>query len=581
MGKSGEEVIGVVEVYKSPDALLSAVEAGKRLIWLTAAAGGLVLYLVLFWIVKRTSAVMLEQRDRLIANETMVAIGEMASAVAHGLRNPLASIRSSAELALQDSAERSSRESLTDVVAQADRLEAWIRELLTGARPTSIELAPLDIVDVLEDCLDGFRGEFEKRGVELALTLSTASRQRIRKRDSQIKVILITAHGNVQIAVDAMKAGAYDYLNKLVALAELELLVAKALGQERLEGALSYYQQREAESGGVAALLGESTAMTSLKTRLRRMLDTEAGLSDDAPPAVLITGESGTGKELVARAIHFDGPRRSAPFVEVNCPTMPAHLMESELFGYERGAFTDAKGRRIGLAEAADGGTLFLDEIGDIDLTVQVKLLKLLENHIVRRLGSIRDRRVNIRIVAATNRDLESLVQNNSFRSDLYFRLRMASVELPPLRNRGTDVLMLAAHSLTTHGGRYGKQNLRFSTAAEQALGSYAWPGNVRELRNVIEHAVLLCDGDVIGTDALSLSPGLVTPRGPVSTAASESFVLPAEGVNLEALERTLIVQALDRVDWNVTRASELLGLSRDTLRYRTEKFAIARTVRD
>jgi len=403
--------------------------------------------------------------------------------------------------------------------------------------------------------------------------------QKIRKRDPQVKVILITAHGNVQVAVDAMKAGAYDYLNKPVALAELELLIARALGQERLEGALSYYQQKEAESGGVAALLGASTTMTKLKTRLRRMLDAEAGLCDDTPPAVLITGETGTGKELVARAIHFDGPRRSAPFVEVNCATIPTHLIESELFGYERGAFTDAKGRKIGLAEAADGGTLFLDEIGDIDQSAQVKLLKLLEDRIVRRLGSVRDRRVNVRIVAATNRDLESLVQSNSFRSDLYFRLRVASVEMPPLRNRGEDVLMLAAHFLSTHGRRYGKRNLRFSSAAEQALGRYAWPGNVRELRNVIEHAVLLCDGDVIGDDALSLSPGLVAPCRPVCADGSEPFVLPAKGVDLEALERALIVQALDRVDWNVTRASELLGLSRDTLRYRIEKFALERSV--
>ncbi len=263
----------------------------------------------------------------------------------------------------------------------------------------------------------------------------------------------------------------------------------------------------------------------------------------------------------------------------MNCAAVPAHLMESELFGFERGAFTDAKDRKMGLAEAADDGTLFLDEIGDIDPTAQVKLLKLLEDRIVRRLGSVRDRKVNIRIVAATNRDLDALVQEKTFRSDLYFRLRIANVEMPPLRNRGDDVLMLADHFLSTHAGRYGKQNLRFSAMAKQAFRSYSWPGNVRELRNVIEHAVLLCDGEVIGIDDLSLSPRLAMADGPSSTIGNDAFTLPTEGINLEALERMLIVQALDRVDWNVTRAAELLGLSRDTLRYRIEKFAIERSV--
>jgi len=403
--------------------------------------------------------------------------------------------------------------------------------------------------------------------------------RKIRSLDPQIKVILITAHGNVQIAVEAIKTGAYDYLNKPVALAELELLVAKAMGQERLEGALSYYQHKEADSAGVAELLGESPPMINLKTRLRRMLDAEAGLSDDAHPAVLITGETGTGKELVARAIHFDGPRRNAPFIEMNCATIPTQLMESELFGYERGAFTDAKGRKVGLAEAAEGGTLFLDEIGDIDQSVQVKLLKLLEDRMVRRLGSIRERKVNIRVIAATNRDLQTLVQENVFRSDLYFRLRIASVDMPPLRDRGDDVSRLAEFFLSSHAARYGKLNLRFSTSAKQALCNYSWPGNVRELRNVIEHTVMLCEGGKIRVEDLSLSPGLAIPYGPADPIGADTFSLPAEGVNLEALERALIVQALNRVNWNVTGAAELLGLSRDTLRYRIEKFAIERPV--
>lgn len=402
---------------------------------------------------------------------------------------------------------------------------------------------------------------------------------RVRRLDSRVKVILMTAHGSVQIAVDAMKTGAYDYLNKPVALAELEMLVAKAFGQERLEGVLSYYQRKEAESGGIEALIGHSKAIDKLKSRIRRMLESEKGLSDDASPAVLITGETGTGKELVARAIHFDGPRRDAPFVEVNCATIPTHLMEAELFGYERGAFTDAKGRKIGLAEAAEGGTLFLDEIGDIDQSLQVKLLKLLEDRVVRRLGSVRDRKVNIRIIAATNRELESLVREKTFRSDLYFRLRIASVQLPPLRHRGDDISMLAEHFLSAHGARYGKNGMQFTDSAHRALCGYSWPGNVRELRNVVEQAILLCDGKTIGVEDLSLSPGLASLSGSGSTMDSDGFTLPESGIDLEALERALIMQALDRTDWNITRSAELLGLSRDTLRYRVEKFAIERTV--
>jgi DNA-binding NtrC family response regulator len=230
----------------------------------------------------------------------------------------------------------------------------------------------------------------------------------LRAKDARVKVIFMTAHGNVETAVEAMKAGADEYLTKPVALAELRLLVDKAFGQDRLEGALTYYQQKDAQRGGLAAILGESPAIRDLKQNIERMLSVEAGLKGEVPPAVLVTGETGTGKELVARAIHFDGARHDKSFVEINCASLPAQLVEAELFGHERGAFTDAKGRKLGLVEAAHGGTLFLDEIGEIDLEVQVKLLKLLEDRRVRRLGSVRDREVDVRVVAASNRDMET-----------------------------------------------------------------------------------------------------------------------------------------------------------------------------
>ncbi len=400
----------------------------------------------------------------------------------------------------------------------------------------------------------------------------------IRATNTKVKVIFMTAHGNVETAVEAMKNGADEYLTKPVSLAELKLLVDKAVGQDRLEGALTYYQQKDAQQSGLGAILGESSAIQDLKERIQRMLAVEAGLKGDVPPAVLITGETGTGKELIARAIHFDGARHDKPFVEVNCASLPSQLVEAELFGHERGAFTDAKGRKLGLAEAAHGGTLFLDEIGEIGHDVQVKLLKLLEDRRIRRLGSVREREVDVRVVAATNRNMEAHVQSGNFRSDLYFRLRVVELNAPPLRERGEDVLLLANYFLDHHARRYGKSGLQFSPQANTAMRAYSWPGNVRELRNVIEHAVLLSANSVIDRDQLSLSPTLAAANGGAPGSGSNGRfppTLPADGIRLEDVERDLVEQALERESWNVTRAAHLLGLSRDTLRYRIEKYQL------
>jgi len=303
----------------------------------------------------------------------------------------------------------------------------------------------------------------------------------------------------------------------------------------------------------------------------------EAGrrLADAALPAALITGETGTGKELVARALHFGGARAGKPFIELNCASIPAQLLESELFGYERGAFTDARGRKAGLVEAAHGGTFFLDEIGDIELGLQGKLLKLLEEKSLRRLGSLRELRVDVRVVAATNQPLEKLVREGKFRSDLFFRLRGVQLALPPLRERGDDVLLLARHFLQLNSARYGKKGLRFSAQAEAALLGYAWPGNVRELRNVVEEAVLLAQEAVIAPQQLSFcaSLGALHPAGPAPALVAD---IPEAGINLEEVERGLVLQALQKTGWNVTRAARLLGLTRDTLRYRMEKFSLA-----
>lgn len=400
----------------------------------------------------------------------------------------------------------------------------------------------------------------------------------IRRIDPQAKVVLITAHGNVETAVDAMKAGAYDFLSKPLILAKLKILLDKAVGQTRMERTLSYHQEKESGLSGLSSLLGESPPMVSLKEQIIQVIEAERSLKEGDPPAVLITGETGTGKELVARALHYNGLRKDQPFVEINCAAIPNHLLEAELFGYERGAFTDAKDRKIGLFEAADGGTLFLDEIGEIDITLQSKLLKSLEDKVIRRLGNLREQRVNVRIIAATNQSLEEAVRQGKFRPDLFFRLRIIQLNLPSLRERGRDILLLAEHFLSLHCRRYGKGKMRFSDEAQKVLLNYAWPGNVRELRNMIEQIVLLSRQEVIEPGQLVLTSDLIRPekREAADPGSLSRLRIPSEGISLEGVERDLVVQALEQTGGNVTRAAKLLGLTRDTLRYRMEKYKLA-----
>jgi two-component system response regulator AtoC len=396
--------------------------------------------------------------------------------------------------------------------------------------------------------------------------------------DPQVKVVLMTGHGDIQLAVDAMKGGAYDYVSKPLVLAELKLLLERALGAARAEKTLSFYRSRQSRGSGLAAILGESPALRKVKDTVLQIVEMEARVVDGMLPAVLITGETGTGKELVARALHFDGLRREGPFVEVNCASLPLHLLESELFGHERGAFTDAKERKVGLVEAAEGGTLFLDEIGEVDLSIQAKLLKLLEERKVRRVGSTRERQVDVRIVSATNQDLEKMVRDGRFRADLYFRLRIISLHMPPLRERREDVLPLARHFVALHGRRYGKKDLALSPDAERALLEHSWPGNVRELQNVLEQTVLLAADGGIESEDLTLMPLYQEAEmlsGPAPEGGAPPF--PSGGVKLQELERELVVQSLEQADWNVSRAAKLLGITRDMLRTRMERYGLLR----
>ena len=399
--------------------------------------------------------------------------------------------------------------------------------------------------------------------------------RRMREREPQLPVVMATGHGSEQVAVEAMKAGAFDYLIKPVSLHQLKQVLDRAVQQQRQAQELRHLRAgggagHVPAARGLAALLGTSPAMRQLQGRLRQLVDAEERLSEGHTPAVLIGGETGTGKELVARALHFEGPRRAGPFVEINCASLPSQLVESELFGHERGAFTDARERRIGLVEAAHGGTLFLDEVGELELATQAKLLRLLEDHQVRRLGSVREQKVDVRVLAATNRPLEAMVAAGQFRSDLFYRLGMLRIELPPLREREGDVAVLAAAFLARSARRYGKPEMRFSDEALQALSRHRWPGNVRELGNLVEQCVILASDTVIEADDLSLP---VMPDG----ALGDPAALGTEPwpTSLPDTERRLLVNALERNRWNVTQAARALGISRDTLRYRIDKFGL------
>jgi DNA-binding NtrC family response regulator len=395
----------------------------------------------------------------------------------------------------------------------------------------------------------------------------------IRQMAPRAQVVMLTAHGSVKIAVDAMRAGAFDYLTKPVDLEELALVLGKAREHARLHRELSAWQQAAGRRGAPGQrIVGDSAATRQLRAQVERLAALDQG--PGAAPPVLITGETGTGKGLVARVIHDLGPRAERPFVEVNCAAIPTALLESEMFGYERGAFTDARAPKPGLFESADGGTLFLDEIGAMPLELQVKLLKVIEDRSVRRLGALRAKTVDVRITAATNADLDRAAQDGTFRPDLLYRLKVLTITLPPLRQRPEDVLPIARQVLAEVSRRYRRPR-RLLPAAEARLLAYAWPGNVRELGNVIERAVLLQEGEDIGPDDLGL-PAPAPVEAPVVVGPGGVTVdFSGGGVSLGRLERALIEEALKAAAGNRRRAAELLDISVETLRYRIEKHGL------
>jgi two-component system response regulator AtoC len=396
---------------------------------------------------------------------------------------------------------------------------------------------------------------------------------RLRSQQPGMSILMMTAHATIEDGVAAIKLGARDYLQKPLHLDDLRHTVTRTLEETQLKTEVSYYRRREASGASFESIAGDCPAMVELRAKLMRLCALPASA---APPTVLITGETGTGKGLVARMLHYNGSRAERPFIEINCAAIPESLVESEIFGHERGAFTDARAAKTGLFQAADRGTIFLDELGALPLATQVKILKAIEEKTVRPIGSRTDRAVDVQIVAATNSDVEEMVRDGTFRQDLYYRLCVARLEVPPLRERGDDVVALASRFLAELTQRYRVAPKRLNADADAAIRSHAWPGNVRELRNTLDRAVLFTEADVIDRGALGL-PAIASAPVRVQIADGGRFEveIPDGGFQFDELERALLVKALKKSGGSQSGAARLLGMTRDTLRYRAEKFGI------
>ncbi len=371
------------------------------------------------------------------------------------------------------------------------------------------------------------------------------------------KCIILTGFATIKNSVAAMRLGAYDYLAKPVDPQELRLLLKRALEHRRLQEENVHLKKQLYRRFGFANIIGDSEAIREIFDLVRKVADTDS--------TVLLLGESGTGKELIARALHYNSSRRQGPLIPVNCAAIPEELLESELFGHERGAFTHAVRTRLGRFEQANGGTIFLDEIGDMSPTLQVKLLRVLQDRSFERIGGVKTIRVDIRVVAATNRDLEAMVSEARFREDLYYRLNVIPIRLPPLRERTSDIPLLAAHFLAEFSRKKKQPPRRLSPEALKLLMAYPWPGNVRELENLMERLVILCEHEVITPADL---PERFLPSLPLTPTVSPDF--PEEGISLpdavQDFERRLIVKALEKSHWVKSRAAQLLKIKRTTL---------------
>src|SRR5580765_1549591 len=390
--------------------------------------------------------------------------------------------------------------------------------------------------------------------------------KKMKEADAETLVILLTAYSTIDTAVEAMKQGAYHYANKPFNLDEIALLVEKALETTRLRREVKTLRASQAQPYSLDRIVGDSPAIAQLKGLLRKIAASPAS-------TVLLTGESGTGKDLAAKVLHYSSERGTRPFMNITCSALPETLLESELFGHERGAFTDARQQKRGLFEMADGGTVFLDEIGEMVPGLQAKLLRFLEEKTFKRVGGSTDIRVDVRVIGATNRNLQEEVKQGRFREDLFYRLNVLPIAQPPLRDRADDIPRLVEFYVDVYNTEFKKRIRGVSAEAMAQLQRHPWPGNIRELRNAVERAMLLTEEQTLGV-------GDFSPAGATATLRlGEAVELPPAGLDLEQLERSLVVQALERTGWNQTKAGALLGLNRDQIRYRVEKFQLERSL--
>jgi two-component system response regulator AtoC len=397
--------------------------------------------------------------------------------------------------------------------------------------------------------------------------------QKIKEIFPEICIVMITAFGDIETAVSAMKAGAYDFVSKPINLDQLLMAIRKGLESERLNREVLQLKRQMDPDVGFDFIMGDSPEM-------KRLYNVVEQVAKSDTTSVLIEGESGVGKEMIARLIHRYSARLEKPFLDINCASLPEQLLESELFGYEKGAFTDAKSQKQGLMEIANRGTLFLDEIGEMSLTIQVKLLRVMERMVFRRLGGTSDIHVSVRIVSATNRDLQKEVDEGRFRADLFYRLKVVPMYIPPLRDRKEDLLKFVHYFMNIYKTKFNKDFTAIDDEARDIMLGYPWPGNIRELKNVIERMVLLEKGPIIKAEYLPFS----------ATRMEESSVgrkidnlisqdLPADGIDFDSIiaevEKELILKASNQTGWNQSRTARLLNMKRDKLRYRMKSFNI------
>jgi len=389
--------------------------------------------------------------------------------------------------------------------------------------------------------------------------------RRLHQNDPDLPVVMLTASKDAETIVGAMKAGAADYVTKPFDVEDVLLRASRALEGTKVNREFRRLKEQVSRPFTFDSIIGQSEPMLKVTALARKVGQTPSS-------TVLITGESGTGKDLLAKVIHYSSNRAVRPFLTITCSALPETLLEAELFGHERGAFTDARQQKRGLFEQGDEGTVFLDEVAETQPTFQSKLLRFLEEKAFRRLGGTSDIKVDVRVIAATNQDLVKGVREGKFREDLYYRLNVMRIEMPPLRSRGEDVVGLAEHFIRVFSQEFRRPVRRLSDRAKQALMAYGWPGNVRELRNLVERAVLLAEHEALEPEDFET---VHTVRGASDPNAGDGIQLPAQGLNLEEVEQRLVTLALERTKGNQTRAAALLGLNRDQIRYRIEKFGI------